>query len=336
MVPVTASARRRVAGQMAAAATAWLEALDSGQRRVAEGAPPRDDASDLDRRRWFYTPTDHGGLTLNEQQPAQQQAAMRLVASGLSEAGYVTVAAILGLENVLDRSEGFDSRDGRVRDPGRYYVRVFGRPGDQGVWGWRFGGHHVSVNNLVVAGDVVATTPQFLGTNPASSPLLGGAVLRPLSRVEELARELLRSLPDDLLARAVLSRRAPSDILTGNTPVLGPGDLPSGHGVAGVELDPAQREMLRNLLSTYFDRVPPGLSPSKGYDDQALESVRFSWAGAVEPSAPHYYRVQGPGLLVEWDNTQDGANHAHSVWRDPEADFGLDVLAAHRAEHHGG
>jgi hypothetical protein len=199
------------------------------------------------------------------------------------------------------------------------------------MWGWRFGGHHVSVNNLVVDEQLVATTPQFLGTNPASTPLLGGAVLRPLARVEDLARELVLSLPRDLAERAVLNRRAPDEILTGNTPVLGAGDLPAPAGVPGGDLDDEQRAILRELLATYFDRVPPGTSPLDSYDDPALSALRFAWAGPTEQGAPHYYRVQGPGLLVEWDNTQDGANHAHSVWRDPGRDFGHDLLAQHRA-----
>ena len=102
------------------------------------------------------------------------------------------------------------------------------------------------------------------------------------------------------------------------------------------ELDAEQRGMLRALLGTYLDRVPPDVSPVRRYDDEAaLDAVHVAWAGPTTPGAPHYYRVQGPRLLVEWDNTQRGANHAHSVWRDPGSDFGLDVLARHRAAHHG-
>lgn len=376
------SARRLVAEQMAEAASAWLGSLGETQRRTATGATPGPGADDDERRRWFYTPTDHGGLTLHEQRPAQQRAAMRLVASGLSPAGFVTVATTMGLENVLDHAEGFVTvfdRE-RGRDPGLYYLRVFGEPGGDAAWGWRFGGHHVSLNNLVVGGELVATTPCFMGADPAVSPLLGGALNRPLGRVEDLARELVRSLSPDLAARALLHPVAPSDLVTANRTVVSEGDrvvplagiwrdlrFPDDveqdklqrlsdaiddataygeddhrrvaytsvpQGVPASRLDPSQRELLRALLSTYLDRVPEGVSPMPTYDGAALDAVHLAWAGPTEPGAPHYYRVQGPRLLLEWDNTQRGANHAHSVWRDPGADFGLDVLARHRAEHH--
>jgi len=377
------SPARAVAARMAEAALAWLDSLSPDQRAVAVGAVPADDASDAERRRWFYTPTDHGGLTVHAQRPAQQRAAMRLVASGLSAAGYVTVATTMGLENVLDHTEGFVTRFDRERgrDPGLYYLRVFGEPGGTAPWGWRFGGHHVSLNNLVVDDALVATTPCFMGADPAASPLLGGAVNRPLGRVEDLARDLVRCLEPGLAARAVLLPHAPSDLVTANRSRIAPGDrvIPlSGiwrderfpdpveqaklqalsdaiddaaaytdedhgavaytatpKGVAAAELDTGQREMLRALLGTYLARVPAEVSPLHRYDDDAtLDAVHLAWAGPTEPGAPHYYRLQGPRLLLEWDNTQRGANHAHSVWRDPEADFGLDVLAAHRAAHH--
>src|SRR5215471_8371540 len=206
MTQAELTARRHVAEKMAEAARAWLTCLDAEQRAVACGLVPTGADSDAERRRWFYTPTDHGGLTLNQQRPAQQRAAMRLVASGLSRAGYVTVATTMGLENILDHTEGFVTRFDRERgrDPGLYYLRVFGEPADRGTWGWRFGGHHVSLNNLVVDGELVATTPCFMGADPAVSPLLGGALNRPLARVEDLARELVRSLSPEIGQRAVL------------------------------------------------------------------------------------------------------------------------------------
>lgn len=369
---------------MAEAADLWLDSLTPEQRATAQGQVPSSDRStDEERRRWFYTPTDHGGLTLHEQRPAQQRHAMRLVASGLSEAGYVTVATTMGLENVLDRTEGFVAMFDRERgrDPGLYYLRVFGEPGGGVPWGWRFGGHHVSLNMLVVDGEVVATTPCFMGADPASSPLLGGAVNRPLARVEDVARELVRSLDPELATRAILRPHAPSDFVTANRTTVSEGDqviplagvwrhprfandveqeklqrlsdaideaaayTPEDHaavayshtpkGVPATDLDRGQRETLRALLGTYFGRVPEAVSPMSAYaSDAALDPVHVAWAGPTEPGAPHYYRVQGPGLLIEWDNTQRGANHAHSVWRDPDADLGLDVLARHRERHH--
>ena len=371
---------RQTATEMAEAAQAWLERLDDDQRPAAQWAGPADDVSEAERRRWFYTPTDHGGLTVHQQRPAQQRAAMTLVAAGLSAAGYVTVATIMGLENVLDRIEGFTTRFDRERgrDPGLYYLRVFGTP-DAGAWGYRFGGHHVSLNNLVVDGELVATTSCFMGADPAVSPLLGGALNRPLARVEDLARELMRSLSPELRRQAVLLPKAPSDLVTGNRAAIGEGDrviplagiwrkrfpddaeqanlqaisdaidIAAGYtdadhqavaysaapkGVPGSELDADQRELLRSLLGTYFGRVPDSASPMAAYDDDALNAVFLAWAGPLEPGAPHYYRLQGPRLLIEWDNTQRGANHAHSVWRDPESDFGLNVLTRHKADHH--
>jgi hypothetical protein len=375
------TAAQEVARRMAAAAADWLEVLDPAQRIVATGGAPCPDAeADAERRRWFYTPTDHGGLTLGAQRPAQQRLALRLVATGLSTAGYVTVATIVGLDNVLDQVEGWSVNWGRERgrDPGLYYLRVFGEPGGAGPWGWRFGGHHVSLNNLIADGAVRAVTPCFLGADPAVSPLLGPAPLRPLGGAEDLGRELVRSLDPAQLAVAVLLDRAPADIVGGNRARLADGDRmmylrevwrgpftepelaqriarmdadaerASGYdagdyrrlaltsapkGLPARDLDAGQRDLLHALLATYLGRVPDGLSQSCS-GDAVLDGVHFAWAGPTGPGQPLYYRLQGPRLLIEYDNTQRQANHAHSVWRDPAADFGYDVLGAHLAEHH--
>ncbi|MEJ8277477.1 DUF3500 domain-containing protein [Pseudonocardia spirodelae] len=362
MTDPSAPTAEDTAAWTAAAAADWLDSLDPAGLAAATGAGPSGDpVADADRRRWFYTPTDHGGLTLHGQGPAQQQRAMRLVASGLSEAGFATVAAVMGLENVLDRAQDWPSRPyrERLRDPGLYYLRVFGDPGAR-TWGWRFGGHHVSVNVLVDGGRVAAATPCFLGANPASTPLLGGGTARPLGPTEDLARAVVRGLPPELAERAVLSPHAPPDLVTANRPVVAPGDRPLPTAlirrepppagtdpgpVAGTEpvaltgppagipataLDDRGRTLLRALLSAYLDRAPAGVSPMPRYDDDAaLDEVHIAWAGSTEPGEPHYHRLQGPRLLLEWDDTQDGADHAHSVWRDPENDLGLDLLDAH-------
>lgn len=376
LVPEAAGSRTEIAARMSAAASTWLDSLSNDERAVGWWSAPGDDAADAERVRWFYTPTDHGGLTLGVQRPAQQRMVMRLVSTGLSTAGYVTVATILGWENVLDLVEDFSQswERERARDPGLYYLRVFGDPRSDQAWGWRFGGHHISLNYLVVDGQVRAVTPCFLGADPAGGPALGGAMIRPLAQVEDLAQELVSSLDVDQRRRALLLDRAPTDIIGGNRSRISTGDrmirLPDvwrgrfsdpeladrvgtvsdaaeaaaglsdkdhellaltkePRGLAGAELAPAQQELLGSLVATYTGRVPTALAP-----DLPLDGIHLAWAGSTVAGEPHYYRLQGPGFLAEWDNTQRGANHGHSVWRDPANDFGLDILAAHRKTHH--
>jgi hypothetical protein len=361
------------ARRMADAAGLLLGTLNPTQRAACQWPFP----SDEERQRWYYTPTDHGGVTLSELSARQQQHAMTLVRTGTSRAGYVTVATIIGLENVLDELEGFNVSWGhaRGRDPGRYYLRIFGNPGaDQ--WSWRFGGHHVSINHLVRNGVVASTTPFFLGADPASAPLLGPHPLRPLAGVEDLARDLVRSLDETQLGQATLSAVAPSDIVTANRPRLVAGDAPlaldevwrgapdpaasttlraaqiasdaalgrtteSHHavsvpaaprGVAAAVLNDTQRDQLRAVLHQYLDRVPDELAAREQakFAGDRIGAVYLAWAGSVQPGRPHYYRLHGPRLWCEYDNTQRDANHIHTVWRDPVGDFGFDVLAEHR------
>jgi len=367
---------------MAVAAASVLESLDAADLEVAAWPFP----SDGERRRWFYTPTDHGGVALGDLRPAQQRLVLRLVASGLSRAGYVTVSTIMGLEDVLDETEGWMSMWGRERgrDPGRYYMRIFGDPARDRTWSWRFGGHHVSINHTVVDGRASATTPCFLGADPASSPLLGPHSLRPLAGAEDLGRELVRSLDDAQRAQSVVAAVAPVDIVGANRARVAGGDLPlplaaiwrgrfegelaravdayqddaervaglttehldavrlslAPKGIQAALLSQDQQRLLRTLLDVYVGRIPDAVADEEAakYRGESINDLAFAWAGGMEPGQGHYYRVQGPRLLVEYDNTQRGANHVHTVWRDVDGDFGEDLLRAHhlRAHRHPG
>ena len=372
-----ASARRAVAASMAVEASAFLDSLDDVQRAAAHWPWPSGD----ERRRWFYTPTDHGGLPLALMRPAQHRLAHRLLASGLSQAGYVTAATIIGLDNILDHVEGWtvDFDRQRGRDPLMYYVRVFGEPGSDAPWSWRFGGHHLSVHFTIADGELVANTPCFMGADPASAPLLGPHPLRPLAGVEDLGRQLVRALDDAQRSVAIVSHRAPTDLVGGNRPALVDGadtiPLPDiwrdrFDGEVGAFLDRAQRSlekrvalepadveafrytvvpkglpasqlsgdqrsMLDELLRLYVGRLPDAVADEElaKFAGAGLDELRLLWAGGLEPGEPHYYRIHGPTLVVEYDNTARGANHVHTVWRDPRGDFGDDVLAQHRAVH---
>ena len=373
MLPAS-SAARVVAERMTTAAHGLLASLDRAQREQVVW--PWSAGAERERRRWYYTPTDHGGLPVGAMTPVQYQRAMALVAAGLSEAGYATVATIMGLENVLDSVNGFAGIDfgrARGRDPGLYYLRIFGDPGTR-AWGWRFGGHHVSLNNLVVEGELVSVTPCFLGADPACTPLLGSTSLRPLGGMEDLARSLINSLNEEQRSRAVLTTRAPIDIVGANRSHIGPGnrvvplsDLFRGRltdpdlnqqmdqihretehyyglteddhaavqfanvpaGIPASDLEPTQQEQLRAILNCYVGRAPDVLASwhVDRYAGSALDDIHLAWAGRLEPGAACYYRLEGPGILVEYDNAQRQANHAHSVWRNPQGDFGGQALA---------
>jgi hypothetical protein len=365
------------AAAMAASARRLIDLLDNGQRqRAVLGFP-----DEAERTRWFYTPTDHGGVTIGECTPEQAQAALGLLASGLSRAGYDMAAAIMGHELVLERLEDWPAMPGlgRIRDPQRYAFVVFGDPGS-GDWAWRFAGHHLSLHYTIADGTLASPTPSFFGADPAEAPVPGGGVLRPCAVLEDLGRDLVRSLDDSQAGAALLSPHAPPDIVTCNRPALEEGmwvarpeELfrdadrvprymveglrarlaasegtlgPAGiralswsaapAGVAWPHLRPGQREMLAALLRAYLGRLPDEAAEAeaaKVAGDHAA-ALHFAWAGSTERHRPHYYRIQGPRLLIEYDNTQRDANHCHAVWRDPAGDFGRDVLADHYTASH--
>ncbi len=306
-----------VPAAMAGAVSALLDSLGADQRVAASMA-----FDDPGRMAWHYTPRRRSGVSWAEMDRSPAKATHRLLATVLSPSAHARVAAIAGLEDVLDEMEG----GRRGRHAGDYWVAVFGRPGDE-HWGWRFEGHHVSVN-VTVAGAQVSTTPLFLGANPARVAEDGRTVLRPLGPEEDLAWELLASLDAGQRARAVIDDVAPADIVTGERTRAGV-VLGAPAGLAGADLKAPQRHALRTLAATYANRlVPPLARPALGRLDDHLDSLHFAWAGEEQTGRghPHYYRLHGPGFLVELDNTQHGANHVHSVWRDPEGDFGAALV----------
>jgi hypothetical protein len=320
---------RELVERMGKAAADFLASLASDQKAKAtfsfgEGG---------ERVEWHYTPVHRGGLPLFEMDRRQQRLAHQLVATGLSRSGYVSASVIMGLEMALDALEGW-RLNGRGRDPALYYVSVFGHPDAQAVWGWRFEGHHISLNYTIAGGRIVSPTPTFFGANPAEAPLSGVGVLRPLSGVEDLARELVTSLQDEPRRQAVVSATAPADILTSNRPrasqVLEPKGLP------GTQMDASQQEILAALIGEYIHRMPDEIAEveTARLVGKGVQDLYFAWAGGIERGEGHYYRIQGPRFLVEYDNTQNDANHIHSVWRDPADDFGALLLARHYAQDH--
>ncbi|MEU7929512.1 DUF3500 domain-containing protein [Micromonospora sp. NPDC049801] len=307
--------------QMRAAGSALLTALDPATR--ADAVYPFDDEP---ARRWLeYRPRPRPGVCLAALDIAGRKAAHRLLATALSPSAYAQAMAIIALEEVLDRAEGWR----RGRHSGDYWIAVFGDPARDDRWAWRLEGHHLSVT-MTVVDDQVSPAPVFFGANPAAVRYAGRPVSRPLGVEEDLGRALLDALGPAGRAAAIIADEAPTDIISATRArVDGPLEP---LGVPADRLGPTGRALLDQIVALYLDRLPTELAVREA-TRLAGGPLHFAWAGPTRPDQRHYYRVQGDDLLIEYDNTSDDGNHAHTVLRRPASDFGADILAAHHTSH---
>ena len=318
-----ASAQTADAGQrIAEAATRFLARLDDGQRKQALIAFESDNRLD-----WHYIPRTRQGLTLGAMGPAQVELARLLFASVLNERGLQALENVRIVEGVLREQQG------SFRDPDRYYLAIFGMPGHF-PWGWRLEGHHLSLNVALPAAGHITVTPFFLGAHPATVPSGPHKGLRPLGAQEDLARQLMAALSEADRRTATIAERTFGDI------VAGPGresELGQPRGLLLSAMVGTARNLVEALIDHFVGTLAPDLmaTQKRRVMDQELGRFRFAWAGPLAPSQGHYFRVHGPITLIEHDNTQNDANHIHSVWRDLASDFGSDALADHyrRAPH---
>jgi hypothetical protein len=333
LVGVIAAAERSSA-TMAAAATRFLNGLTPEQRQQASFA-----FTSEERVHWHFIPTEtfpRNGLTIKAMTEPQRKLARDLLRAGLSQRGYLAATSIMELEAVLgdiERAarEKNPPRPGAtplVRDPEKYFFSIFGTPSPKDTWGWRVEGHHVSLNFTVVNGTLVAGSPSFFGSNPAEvrdGPKKG---LRILGAEEDAARALLDALDTSQREKATINAVAPNDMVTGNKNDITP---LSPVGITADALTPKQRDLLMHLIDVYAGAMAGDIAADRmaRLRKAGLEKIAFAWAGPAERGQKHYYRIQGPTFLVEYDNTQNDANHIHSVWRDFNGDFGRDLLREH-------
>jgi hypothetical protein len=312
------------AEEMAAAANKLLASLDAGQKAKAQF-----DFKAEDRLDWHYIPKDRKGLTLREMSAGQRQLVHALLRTGFSDHGYDRATNVISLEPVLQELEGTGRRF--PRDAGLYHLFIFGTPEAKGTWGWRFEGHHLSASFTIIKGEYFASTPSFFGSNPAEilqGPRKGTRVL---AGEEDRARELIKSLDAEQRKAAIFDATAPKEIFTEAKRRV---QALETAGLAAAKLTPAQRGLLMKLIEEYVRRVRPELASEdlKKIQQAGIEKLQFAWAGGIEKGEGHYYRVQGPTFLLEYDNTQNNNNHIHAVWRDFANDFGEDLLRKHYAE----
>jgi hypothetical protein len=315
--------------EMSAAVGAWLDGLDAAQRASAQF--PFDTA---ERFVWSYTPGPREGLAIQDMRPDQQSAATAIVAAAMSSRTAAEIAAIIALETVLGELERAAGQTGWRRDPGLYWFAVFGEPGSAMPWSWRIGGHHVAIHLTVADDRVIGTAPSFLGANPAVVPNGPRAGTRTLPGEEALARALLSELTPAERGVAVVEATAPHDILTGNGRLADVRSVPVG--IRHADLGTPRQASLERLIRYYVDRVRPAVADTAWERVVAagIGDVSFAWAGPDAPGRGHYYAVRSPTFVIEYDNTQNGANHIHAVWRDLDNDWGQDLLADHLAAAH--
>ncbi len=333
--PSTAQPATTRAATTQAASTASSSAAAARALAASLTGPARDKAMlPLDheaRTQLNYVPMVRAGVSLDDLADPQKAQALALLRSGLSESGYATARTIIAHEDILREIEkGQGVANYMRRQPGLYYTAVFGTPSVDGWWGWRFEGHHLSVNvtHAGAAGDVVA--PLFFGSNPAKVLAGPNAGLRILKAEEDEARALMALFTPQQQTTVVIAPETTNDIVTTNKPRA---EIAKFEGLAASSMTAPQQAQLRKLIEVYAARFPAAQRTSQlaRIEKGGFEAVHFAWAGSREVGKKHYYRVHGPSLLIEYDNSQNDANHIHSMWRDPQHDFGGDLLRQHLA-----
>ncbi len=321
--PAAVALSGAAATEMALAAQSFLAVLDDTQRAKAVFPLTAEE-----RQNWHFVPMDRQGITLGELRPDQDHLVYGLLGSALSAEGWRKTTTIMSFEKVL-----FDLENGSPkRNTEKYYVTIFGEPKAGQPWGWRFEGHHISMNFTVTADSMVVLTPSFLGANPGEIKDGPRAGLRVLGEEEDLGLALARSLTPDQQKTAFLPGDPPAELLTNQERRVQP-LVPAG--IAARDLTEAQRTLLWQVIAEYVDRFRPDLTTTaKTSLQKDGGQLSFAWCGSTDAGTGHYYRIQSPQFLFEFDNTQNNARHPHAVWRDFNGDFGADLLKDHYGKNH--
>ena len=306
--------------EMREAVTSFLRTLDEDQLEKVQFTFDSDE-----RENWFFVPITgrRKGLSLQHMTAEQRIATDVILQSLLSAQGYLKVSMVRQLERILNEIE----HNPAYRNPEYYFFTVFGNPNETTPWGWRWEGHHLSIN-VTIQGDLITATPTFIGTNPAIVQDGVYAGLTVLADEDELGRALAHSFSEEQWQKALIAEKAPRDIITSNNKRV---TLDQFEGISYEELNAQQQNLLQALIKTYTDNLEAE-EASKNWariEEAGMKNLYFAWAGGVNPGEGRYYRIHGPVTLIEYDNTQGNANHAHSVWRDPSNDFGEDLLHNH-------
>jgi hypothetical protein len=301
---------------MISAANKFLGTLTDAQRAKATFG-----FDDEERLNWHYIPRERKGLPLRELEGNARRTALALLRSGLSEAGYDQALNVMSLEELLYLLEAGAREERRSkRDPQKYYFSVFGKPAASGKWGWRIEGHHLSLNYTIIDGDLVSSTPEFFGANPGYVDAGPGRTIRVLGPEEDIARQILKACSPATQKQLWLSKEAEKDIRSVGTTQP---DQAKPVGLPVSKMNADQKKLMSELLGEYLKNMPKDVVAErrKAIAEAGMENIYFAWWGDSELNKRHAYRVQGPTFLIEYNNTQNSANHVHAIWRNFDGDF---------------
>ena len=303
---------------MELAANRLLESLDYSLKQKIQYAFDSEE-----RLNWHFIPRDRNGVGLWDLAGATRKAADELVKAGLSAAGYEKTLQVRSLEEVLYLFEdGEEAYRRDRRNPHRYYITIFGTPTSKGIWGWRFEGHHLSLNFTISEGRIVSSTPEFFGANPGLIDAGPGRSLRVLGRREDLARDILKACNDAQITTMWIDKKAPDDIRGGGVaqPIVS-----EAVGLRFADMSVEQQELLKELIGEYLSAMPATVVRERmaAITKDGLEDIRIGWWGGPDLNQPHHYVVQGKSFIIEYNNTQNQANHVHAIWRNLAGDFNL-------------
>ncbi|WP_157605366.1 DUF3500 domain-containing protein [Schlesneria paludicola] len=303
---------------MAEAAKSFLTAITPDQRQAASFK-----YDDPERLNWHFIPRERKGLPLKALEGPTLHAAMKLIRTGLSDAGYDQALNVMSLEEVLYLIEPGERAARRERrDPSKYYLSIFGTPAEIGLWGWRLEGHHLCLNFSIKDGKVISSTPEFFGANPGTIDAGKGREIRVLGPEEDIARQILKLCTPEQQAICWVSKEAPGEVPGPNLPQPVVGE-PVGLPVGKMSAD--QKQLIQDLLNEYLKNLPADVEKERRDMLKAagVDKITFAWFGQPDLHEAHHYRVQGPTFVIEYNNTQNNANHVHSMWRNLAGDFAL-------------
>jgi hypothetical protein len=313
--------------QLVSKANSFLGSLDDHQKSIAQ-YPFHDE----ERYNWHFVPRERNGISFNNLSDKQRQAALDLLKASLSDQGYQKATSIMALENVLREVES-RGKDDTYRDPLNYYLTIFGTPQIDSLWGWRFEGHHIAINFSSADGEIVSSTPTFWGSNPGVVRTGASRGKQVLKQETDLGFTLVNSLEMDQLKVAVVSPKAYDEIITGNNRTA---ELQEPAGLPYSQMNDGQKKLFMQLLNVFVKNYQLGFAKRlmAKIESAGIDNLSFAWAGSLQPGAGHYYRIQGPMLIIEYDNTQNNANHVHTAVRDLTSDFAEDILREHYQKEH--